>query len=143
MQLANLKAKVNSLIQNNSSDNDNNTSLTRKIENISANFKATPTIFAKDLKIEGDISSSGLIEIEGLVRGNIKGNSVIIREGGNMEGELIAESLSIKGKFNGKIRAKNINISSKARINGIVEYNSLSVEDGACIDGQFKQVSLS
>ena len=140
MPIANLKAKVNSLIQNNSSDNDNNTSLTRKIESISANFKSTPTIFAKDLKIEGDISSAGLIEIEGFVKGNIKGNSVIIREGGNMEGELMAESLSVKGKFTGTIRAKNINISSKARINGVVEYCSLSVEDGACIDGQFKQV---
>jgi len=140
MPIANLKAKVASLIQN-GSDNDNNTSLTRKIENISANFKSTPTIFAKDLRIEGDISSSGLIEIEGFVKGNIKGNSVIIRECGNMEGELMADSISIKGKFTGTIRAKNINISGKARINGVVEYCSLSVEDGACIDGQFKQVS--
>jgi cytoskeletal protein CcmA (bactofilin family) len=140
MPIASLKAKVNSLMQNNSSDNDNNTSLGRKIEHISANFKATPTILAKDLKIEGDISSAGLIEIEGFVKGNIKGNSVIIREGGNMEGELMAESLSVKGKFSGTIRAKNINISSKARITGVVEYCSLSVEDGACIDGQFKQV---
>jgi len=143
MPIASLKAKVNSLIQNNSSDNDNNTSLGRKIENISANFKSTPTILAKDLKIEGDISSSGLIEIEGFVKGNIKGNSVIIREGGNMEGELMAESLSVKGKFSGTIRAKNINISSKARITGVVEYCSLSVEDGACIDGQFKQIGSS
>lgn len=143
MPIASLKAKVNSLMQNNSSDNDNNTSLSRKIESISVNFKTTPTIFSKDLKIEGDISSSGLIEIEGFVKGNIKGNSVIIREGGNMEGELVAESLSVKGKFSGTIRAKNINISSKARINGVVEYCSLSVEDGACIDGQFKQVGSS
>ena len=143
MPIASLKAKVNSLMQNNSSDNDNNTSLSRKIESISVNFKTTPTIFSKDLKIEGDISSSGLIEIEGCVKGNIKGNSVIIREGGNMEGELVAESLSVKGKFSGTIRAKNINISSKARINGVVEYCSLSVEDGACIDGQFKQVGSS
>ncbi len=124
-----------------SSENDNQPSFARKIENISSNFKSTPTILAKDLRVEGDILSSGLLEIEGFVRGNVKGNSVIIREGGNMEGELMAESLSVKGKFNGKIRAKNISISGKAQINGIVEYCSLCVEDGACIDGQFKQVS--
>lgn len=140
MPIANLKSKVNSMIQNNSSDNDNNKSIGRKIETISANFKSTPTILAKDLRIEGDISSAGLIELEGFVKGNIKGNSVIIREGGSMEGELVAESLSVKGKFTGTIRAKNINISSKAHISGVVEYCSLSVEDGACIDGQFKQV---
>jgi len=134
-------AKANSFIQqNNSSDSDGGKSLARKIENLGANFKATPTILSKDLKIEGEIFSTGLIEIEGFVRGNIKGNSVIIREGGNMDGELIAESIVVKGKFMGNIRAKNINISSKARISGVVEYCSLSVEDGACIDGQFKQV---
>ncbi len=140
MQIANLKARVVAMTQGGNSDNDNNSAITRKIESISANFKSTPTIFAKDLQIEGDISSSGLIEIEGFVKGNIKGNSVIIREGGSMQGELEADSLSIKGKFEGTIRAKSINISSKAKIHGVVEYHSLSVEDGACIDGQFKQV---
>lgn len=99
-----------------------------------------PTILARDLKIEGSIVSSGLIEIEGNVKGNIKGNSVILREGGVFEGQIMAESLSIRGKFNGAIYAKNLDISSKAIITGDIEYESLSVEDGACIDGQFKHV---
>lgn len=140
MQIANLKAKVSSIVQG---DNDNNTnSLGKKIEIISTNFKATPTILARDLQIEGTLISSGLIEIEGHINGTIKGNSVIIREGGSMEGDLFAESLSIKGRFEGNIKAKNINISSKAKLHGTIEYQSLSVEDGACIDGQFKQVNL-
>jgi len=142
MQIANLKAKVSSIVQG---DNDNiltKNSLGKKMEVISANFKMTPTIFAKDLSIEGNISSSGLIEIEGKVKGAIKGNSVIIREGGFVDGEIFAETLSIKGNFEGDIKAKNINISSKAKLIGNIEYQSLSVEDGACIDGKFKQVNL-
>lgn len=114
--------------------NDNKKSSKRDMK------KATPTIFARDLKIEGDISSSGLIEIEGEVKGTIKGNSIIIREDGVVIGDVIAESLNIRGKFEGNIKARNINISSKAFINGVIEYCSLCVEDGASVDGQFKKV---
>lgn len=113
----------------------------KKKEALSQSFKATPTIFSRDLKVEGEIASTGLIEIEGAVKGSIKGNVVIIRENGSVEGDLMAEILNIKGNFQGNIRAKSINISSKATINGFVEYHTLCVEDGASIDGQFKKLS--
>jgi cytoskeletal protein CcmA (bactofilin family) len=57
-----------------------------------------------------------------------------------VEGVIIAEVLSIRGKFDGAIRAKNLNIAAKAKITGTIEYDLLSVEDGACIDGQFKRL---
>lgn len=137
MSIANIKSKVISVAQSNSS-NDN--SISKKLEVISSNFKTTPTILARDLKIEGEISSSGLVEIEGKINGTIKGNSVILREEGFVEGTIIAETLNIKGSFEGNIKAQNINIASKAKVTGNIEYGSLSVEDGACIDGQFKRL---
>jgi cytoskeletal protein CcmA (bactofilin family) len=132
------KAKVLSVTKGDSSSNDN--SITKRLEIISANFKTTPTILARDLKIEGEITSAGLIEIEGNVKGVIKGNSVILREGGFVEGSIIAESLSIRGKFDGTINAKHVEISASANVLGTIEYGSLCVEDGASIDGQFKKL---
>ncbi len=137
MSIANIKSKVISVAQSNSS-NDN--SISKKLEVISSNFKTTPTILARDLKIEGEILSSGLVEIEGKIKGTIKGNSVILREEGFVEGTIIAETLNIKGSFEGTIKAQNINIASKAKVTGNIEYGSLSVEDGASIDGQFKRL---
>ncbi|OFW80975.1 MAG: hypothetical protein A2887_01690 [Alphaproteobacteria bacterium RIFCSPLOWO2_01_FULL_40_26] len=138
MPIASIKSKVISIAQN-SSTNDN--SIVKKFEIISSSLKSTPTILARDLEIEGQINSVGLIEIEGSIKGTINGNSVILREGGKIEGTIIAESLSLRGSFNGKIKAKNINIANKAKVHGEIEYGSLSVEDGACIDGQFKRVN--
>ena len=140
MSIVSLKAKINSIMQK-ASSNDN--SITKRLEVISANFKSTPTIIARDLRIEGEIVSTGLIEIEGAIKGAIKGNSVILREEGFVEGTIFAESLSIRGRFQGDIKAKSIGISSKAKVTGNIEYELLSVEDGACIDGQFKKVSSS
>jgi cytoskeletal protein CcmA (bactofilin family) len=141
MLIADLKAKFfPSMTKQDNSNVDNTKVISKKLESISANFKSTPTIISRDLRIEGEITSSGLIEIEGNIKGTIKGNSVILRENGVVEGVIIAEVLSVRGKFDGTIRAKNLNIAAKAKITGTIEYDLLSVEDGACIDGQFKRL---
>lgn len=140
MSIANLKSKLLHLTKNSSF---NEISISKKIESLSAlgsNLKSNPTIISRDLVAEGLIKSSGIIEIEGKIKGTLSGNSVILREEGVIEGEVVAESFNIRGKFIGTIRAKNISISSKAKVTGTIEYGSLSVEDGAYIDGQFKQI---
>ena len=134
--LSNLKAKFSSLAQEVST---NENAINRKIEIISANLKSMPSIVARDLKIEGNLNSEGLVEVEGHIKGIVNCAHLIIREEGFVEGKIIAESLSIRGKFDGEISAKNINISAKADIKGVIEYEFLCVEDGASIDGQFKQ----
>ncbi|MBP7710792.1 MAG: polymer-forming cytoskeletal protein [Rickettsiales bacterium] len=138
MPIANLKAKIATIA--NDIENEGGAS-TKKIELITPNFKTTPTILARDLTIVGELTSSGMIEIEGRIKGTVRGNLVILRENGFIEGDVFAESLSIRGSFEGNIHAQNIDISSKAKISGEINYGSLSVEDGACIDARFKKIS--
>jgi cytoskeletal protein CcmA (bactofilin family) len=111
-----------------------------KITNL--NIKNLPSIIAKDLKINGELKSTGLIEIEGNIIGNIKSNTVTIRESGFVNGEIQADVLNVKGRFDGKIKVKTLNISEKANITGTMEYSILSVEDGAFIDGTFKCIEI-
>jgi len=138
MPIASLKSKLTSLAQGGTSSDN---LIGRKLEVMSSGFKTTPTILARDLSVEGNITSAGMIEVEGSIKGSIQGNSVILREECFVEGSITAESLIIRGRFEGSIKAKNLSISSKARVQGDIEYDSLSVEDGACIDGKFKRLS--
>ncbi len=131
-----LKSLIKSLKSANNSD-----SFGKTIEQMTTSFKSMPSIIAKDNRIEGEVYSSGVIEIEGKIKGHVKSNSIIIREGGLVDGEISADSVNVRGNFNGDIKARNVNIFSKAVISGNIEYQSLSVEDGASIDGQFKQVA--
>ena len=130
MSIAKIRTKINSM---------NSNGVSKKIGEITNNLKYTPTIISSDLVIDGKIDSKGLIEIEGVIKGTINGNSIIIREDGFVQGFISSEFLNIRGKFEGTIRAKNISISSKANVVGDIEYESLAVEDGASIDGQFKK----
>lgn len=135
MSIANIKTKLVAAAQSGSSSE-----ITKKLEILSTNFKTMPTIISKDMLIEGSLKTDGVLEVEGNVKGIINGNSVILREECFVEGTIIAESLSIRGRFEGSIKAKNISVSNRGRVFGEIEYDSLSVEDGACLDGQFKRL---
>lgn len=103
--------------------------------------KNNTSIIAKDLFIKGDLKSDGLIEIEGRLIGNVDSNIVTLRESSNVDGNIVAKVVNIKGRFNGIIKGERINISGKANIKGTLEYLSLCVEDGACIDGELKRIN--
>jgi cytoskeletal protein CcmA (bactofilin family) len=102
--------------------------------------KSMPSIISKDVKIDGEISSLGMIEIEGHIKGGINSNSVAIREDGIVDGNVNVCSIDIRGTFSGYVKAQTINIFSKAKVNATIEYCTLSVEDGASIEGQFKKI---
>jgi cytoskeletal protein CcmA (bactofilin family) len=98
-----------------------------------------PSIIAYDMHIEGTIESSGVIEVEGKINGSIIANSVIIREKGNLQGNISADFIDIQGSFSGDLDVNNIKVSKKAIVSGKFSYNSLIVEDGASIEGEFKK----
>ncbi len=103
--------------------------------------KNNTSIISKDLFLKGDLTTDGLLEIEGKIEGNIKGNEITIRESGFVNGNIISNISNIKGNFRGTIKSQRINVSGKANIKGTLEYVSLCVEDGSSIDGDLKRVS--
>ena len=108
MSISNIRTKINQSIIGDSSNGGE--ILSKKLDALT-NFKSTPTIISRDLKIQGEIFSAGVIEIEGNINGTINGNSVILREEGSINGTVFAENFSIRGKFEGTIKAKNISIA--------------------------------
>ena len=128
MSIVNLK-KETVKIQNNN----------KKFELISSVYNSSPSVIAKNSTINGNLNSSGTIEIEGSVYGEINTKTLIIRQSGFFQGKIIAEDIYIQGKFEGNIIVKKISISQTANINGEISYQTMSVQDGACIDAVFKK----
>ena len=99
MSIAKIKDKKSNI------KNSKDSSIVKKFE-IIGNAKSTPTIIARDLAIEGDLTSSGLIEVEGGINGTIRGNSVILREDGLVNGTIIANNLNIRAVLKVILRHK-------------------------------------
>ena len=94
------------------------------------------------LQLEGDLRSSGSLDIAGLINGHIFVSEMTVRETGSVRGSLEAVSVEINGHVEGKITGDTIIIGKKAVIKGDIFFkNTLKTEEGADIDGYIKRVN--
>ena len=94
------------------------------------------------MQLEGDLRSSGSIDIAGLVNGNVFVSQLTITETGSIRGSVEASTLEINGHVEGKISADSIVLGRTAVIKGDVFFkNTLRTEEGADIDGYIKRLN--
>ena len=100
------------------------------------------SFLGETMQLEGDLRSSGSVDIAGLVNGNIFVNEVSIKETGSVRGNLEVETIEINGHVEGKISADTIIVGKSAVIKGDIFFkSSLKTEEGADIDGYIKRVN--
>ena len=94
------------------------------------------------MQLEGDLRTSGSIDIAGLVNGNIFVSEMVVTETGSIRGSIEATIIEIYGHVEGKITADNIILGKTAVIKGDIFFKqSLKTEEGADIDGYIKRAS--
>lgn len=103
--------------------------------------KAVPSIISSDLTIEGNLNSSGEIQVDGVVHGDIRCKALIVGVKGSVTGEVVAQTVRMHGSIKGMVRAKSVFLASTARMAGDVEHESLAIEPGAYIEGHCKRIT--
>ena len=96
----------------------------------------TKSIISEDLTVTGDISGSGLIEVQGIVRGDVKSDAVDILTGGQVEGNVKADTAHVRGQLKGSLAATSVDLYSQAVIDADVSAAELSSEKGARVVGK-------
>ena len=98
------------------------------------------TIISRDVKIEGKITSSGNIRIDGEIQGDIFSESnITFGEDAKVNGQINANVITIGGKVSGIVRAKEkLVLDSKGNLKGDIFAKILLVEEGAKFDGKCK-----
>ena len=94
-----------------------------------------PSIISADVVMQGNINSGGEIQFDGTLEGDIKSSSLIIGEKASVKGEVVCETVTVRGRVEGGIRAKSVSLASTAHIQGDILHSSLSVETGAHFEG--------
>ena len=94
------------------------------------------------LQLDGDLRSSGSIDVAGLINGNVFVQEMTVTETGSVRGSLEATGIEINGHVEGKITADSVIIGSNAVIKGDIFFKkTLKTEEGADIDGYIKRVN--
>jgi cytoskeletal protein CcmA (bactofilin family) len=98
-----------------------------------------PSHLSADLRINGDVFSSGPLQIDGQVEGDIHTPSLTLGEQAEVRGRIKADSADINGSVSGEINAGKVLLSRSARVVADVIHESLSVEAGAYIEGSVRR----
>jgi len=103
--------------------------------------KAKPpaSVLSADLTITGNIKSTGDINIEGNVEGDIRAHLLTVGEGATVKGECIADDVVVNGRVVGKVRGLKVRLTSTARVEGDIIHKTIAIESGAHFEGSVQR----
>lgn len=95
------------------------------------------------VSFEGKITVSGMFRIDGEVKGNIIAeNGLLLGENAKVEGQIDAGEVTIAGRFDGLIFAKDrVEIQPKGVVTGEIHSPCLVIQPGGIVDGQCHMLS--
>lgn len=101
--------------------------------------KAAPSILSHDMHIVGQVFSTGDIQIEGRLDGDLRSHAVTIGEQAQITGEVAGETVTVFGKVKGTIRAKQVYLCATCEVDGDVINEALAIKSGAKLNGAVKR----
>jgi cytoskeletal protein CcmA (bactofilin family) len=82
----------------------------------------------------GSIFSQGDVNFSGAIEGDIHAADLTIGDTGMIKGELFAQTIVVRGRVEGSIRGRRVQICAGAKVLGDVIYVSLAIEANAVFE---------
>ena len=103
--------------------------------------RSAPSIISADMLIKGSVSSDGEMQIDGKIEGDVTAVSLTIGQTGAIQGEVKAQTVVVRGRIVGAIRARKVELESGAHVEGDIVHASLAIQSNAVFQGQVKHAS--
>jgi cytoskeletal protein CcmA (bactofilin family) len=94
---------------------------------------------SSDITIVGKITGKGAVKIFGRIEGELHASIVLINDGAQVEGDIVAEELTIGGRVKGTIHANRVKLTGSAIVEGDIFHRSLSIEENARFEGSSRR----
>jgi cytoskeletal protein CcmA (bactofilin family) len=94
------------------------------------------SLISNDITVEGGITGDGELQIDGVVRGDVKVGRLTVGETGHVEGSVFAEVSEVRGRVVGSVTAKQVRLYGTAYVDGDITHEQLAMETGAFFQGR-------
>src|SRR6202167_244483 len=94
---------------------------------------------SRSMTVVGKIVDEGTVHVLGQLEGELRALNILIGEGAKVQGDLVAEELTIGGIVKGTIHANRVKLNSTAVVEGDIFHQSLSIEENARFEGLSKR----
>ncbi len=103
--------------------------------------KAKPpaSVLSSDLHVTGNLKTTGDIQVEGTVEGDIRAHLLTVGEGATIKGEVIADDVVVNGRIVGRVRGLKVRLTSTARVEGDIIHKTIAIESGAHFEGSVQR----
>ena len=129
-----------------SAENETNASDASKTAASGSDFKPSApkdkpaaSILSSDLLITGNLKTTGDIQVEGQVDGDIRAHLLTVGEGATIRGEVIADDVVVNGRVVGRVRGLKVRLTSTARVEGDIIHKTIAIESGAHFEGSVQR----
>ena len=104
-------------------------------------MKAKPpaSVLSSDLHITGNIKTTGDVNVEGTVEGDIRAHLLTVGETATIRGEVIADDVVINGRIVGRVRGLKVRLTSTAKVEGDIIHKTIAIESGAHFEGSVQR----
>jgi cytoskeletal protein CcmA (bactofilin family) len=91
------------------------------------------------MTIVGKIDCEGTLHIFGRIEGELRATNVLIGNGAQFDGNVIAQGVTIDGRLKGTIYAERVNLQRNAVVAGDIFHKLLSIEEDAQFEGSSRR----
>jgi cytoskeletal protein CcmA (bactofilin family) len=94
-----------------------------------------PSIISAELIVRGTLISAGDVQVDGKVDGDIRAAALVVGDKATITGDVYADEATVRGRVEGSIRARKVQLCATCHVEGNILHEALSVESGAFFEG--------
>lgn len=99
----------------------------------------TISCICADVTIVGKITGEGTVKVFGRIEGELHASTVVVADGAQVEGDLVADDVTIGGRVKGTIHADRVKLNGTANVQGDIFHRSLAIEENARFEGSSRR----
>ena len=101
--------------------------------------KPSPSVISTDLTIKGNLMTSGDIQVEGTIEGDIRAHLLTVGQSAVISGEVVADDIVVHGHVKGTVRGLKVRLTSSAQVEGDIIHKTIAIESGAHFEGSVQR----
>jgi cytoskeletal protein CcmA (bactofilin family) len=91
------------------------------------------------MSIVGNIECNGPAEVFGRIEGELRASDLLIGDGAQVEGSVIAQDVTVRGRVKGTIRAIRVKLQDGGGVDGDIFHRSLSIDENSLFQGSSRR----
>jgi cytoskeletal protein CcmA (bactofilin family) len=92
------------------------------------------------MSVVGNVECNGPAQVFGRIEGELRASDLLIGDGAQIEGSVIAQNLTVCGRVKGTIHAVRVKLQNGGAVEGDIFHKSLSIDENSLFEGSSRRV---